>query len=185
MEETDEGLLLDAAAGDIDALRKLYDRYRTRLMTYALYAVGNRALAEDLLQEAFIRIHRHAGEFDPGRRFSAWAYAITANLCRDELRRSRRRRRLGLSTEAVPEGVEPAARTASPRADAAGREFRDRLGAEVAALPPEQREVIALRFLESMPYAEIAGVLGIPLGTVQSRLHAGVRVLRERLRDFV
>jgi len=184
MDRTDEGLLADAAAGNVGALRELYDRYRTRLMTYALYAVGDRALAEDVLQEAFIRIHRHAGDFDPGKRFSAWAYAITANLCRDEIRKAGRRRRLGFRAEGVFGAVEPVARTASPRADAAGREFRDRLVAEVAALPHEQREVVALRFLESMPYAEIAGVLGIPMGTVQSRLHAGVRALRDRLAEF-
>lgn len=184
MDRSDEELLADVAGGDVPSLRELYERHRVRLMTYAYYAVGNRAQAEDLLQEAFIRIYRHAGEFDPGKRFSSWAYAITANLCRDELRKAWRRRRLGLRVDVDAGETQAPARTPSPRADAAGREFRDRLGREVAALPPEQREVVALRFLESMSYTEIAGVLGCPLGTVQSRLHAGVRALRERLGEF-
>jgi len=184
MDRPDEELLANVAGGDVASLRELYERYRVRLMTYAYYAVGNRAQAEDVLQEAFIRIYRHAGEFEPGKRFSAWAYAITANLCRDELRKSWRRRRLGFRADVDANEVQAPARTISPRADAAGREFRDRLGAEVAALPPEQREVIALRFLESLSYAEIAAVVGCPLGTVQSRIHAGVKALREKLGEF-
>ena len=184
MDRTDEELLANAAGGEVASLRELYERYRVRLMTCAYYAVGNRAQAEDVLQEAFIRIYRHAGEFDPAKRFSAWAYAITANLCRDELRKSWRRRRLGFRAEVDTNEAEAPARTISPRADAAGREFRDRLGAEVAALSPEQREVIALRFIGALSYAEIAGVLGCPLGTVQSRIHSGVKALRERLGEF-
>jgi RNA polymerase sigma-70 factor, ECF subfamily len=184
MDRPDEELLANVAGGDVASLRELYERYRVRLMTYAYYAVGNRTAAEDLLQEAFIRIYRHAGEFEPGKRFSAWAYAITANLCRDELRKSWRRRRLGFRADVDANEVEAPSRAISPRAAAAGSEFRDRLGAEVAALPPEQREVITLRFLEALSYAEIAGVIGCPLGTVQSRIHAGVKALRERLGEF-
>lgn len=184
MDTRDEELLAKVAGGDVASLRELYERYRVRLMTYAYYAMGNRAQAEDVLQEAFIRIYRHAGDFEPGKRFSAWAYAITANLCRDELRKSWRRRRLGLRVDVDANEADAPARTISPRADASGREFRDRLGAEVAALPPGQREAVALRFLESLSYEEIAGILGCPLGTVQSRIHAGVKALRERLGEF-
>lgn len=184
MDGTDEELLARVAGGDVASLRELYNRYRVRLMTYAYYAVRSRDQAEELLQEAFIRIYRHAGEFEPGKRFSSWAYAITANLCRDELRKSWRRRKLGLRTEVDASEEQTPSRAPSPRAEAAGREFRERLGEEVAALPPEQREVVALRFLDALSYAEIAEVLGCPLGTVQSRLHAAVRALRERLGEF-
>lgn len=181
---TDEELLARVAGGDVASLRELYDRYRVRLMTYAYYAVRSRDLAEELLQEAFIRIYRHAGEFEPGKRFSSWAYAITANLCRDELRKAWRRRKLGFRPEVDAGEERTPAPGPSPRAEAAGREFRERLGREVAALPPEQREAVALRFLEGLSYAEIAEVLGCPLGTVQSRLHAAVRALRDRLGEF-
>ena len=92
--------------------------------------------------------------------------------------------RRGLRDDVDAGDVQAPAPGASPGARAAGREFLDRLVEEVAKLPPEQREVVALRFLESLSYAEIAEALGCPLGTVQSRLHAGVRALREKLGGF-
>jgi len=185
VEARDEELAERTAAGDRAALRALYERYKGRLLTYAFYVLGNRAAAEDVLQETFLRVLRHAGRFDPSRRFSAWVYSIAANLCRDELRRGMRRRDIaaplpeGRTAEGAP-GREP-----SPRRRAAGREFAERLRIEIAALTPEQREVITLRFLDSMKYGEIAEALGCPLGTVQSRLHAGLKSLRERLREFL
>lgn len=184
MEERDEVLIGRVAGGDVSSLRTLYERYRGRLMTYAYYALGNRAQAEDVLQETFIRAFRHARDFDPGRRFSSWIYTIAANLCRDEMRRTMRRRAWGLRDLPETAVAEAPAAGPSPRAGAAGREFRERLLSELAALPPEQREVIALRFLESMSYAEIAEAVGCPLGTVQSRLHAAVKALRARLGEY-
>jgi len=184
MELRDEELLLRVAEGDLSSMGALYDRYKARLMTYASYVLGDRAAAEDTLQETFVRVFRHAGRFDQGKRFSTWIYSIAANLCRDELRRMKRRRTimLPLLTDAA-EG-HATGRTASPLRGAAGREFTERLRTAISALSPEQREVIALHYLDSMRYAEIAEVAGCPLGTVQSRMHAGLKILREQLKDF-
>ncbi|MDD5557796.1 MAG: RNA polymerase sigma factor [bacterium] len=184
METGDEELMGAVAAGDCGALRALYDRYRARIMSYAFYALGDRGRAEDILQETFIRVFRHAGRFRPGERFSTWAYAIAANLCRDEMRRLRRRRGINAPVPPGPAGERRAPAAESPRRLAAAGEAADRLAAEIAALPGEQREVLALRFIEGMRYAEIAAALRIPIGTVQSRLHAGVRALRARLTEF-
>jgi RNA polymerase sigma-70 factor, ECF subfamily len=180
----DEELLLRVVEGDLSSLGALYDRYKSRLMTYASYVLGDRAAAEDILQETFVRVFRHAGRFDQGKRFSSWIYAIAANLCRDELRRMARRRNLTLPLLRDASEGHAAGRTTSPLRGAAGREFTERLREELGALSPEQREVIALRYLDSMKYAEIAEIAGCPLGTVQSRLHAGLKILRERLKDF-
>lgn len=184
MEVKDEELLREVAEGDHSSLRVLYDRYTSRLMTYASYVLGDRAAAEDVVQETFLRVFRHAGRFDQDKRCSTWIYSIAANLCRDELRRMKRRRNFTLPLlRDVSEG-HAAGRMTSPLRGAAGREFTERLREELGALPPEQREVIALRYLDSMKYAEIAEIAGCPLGTVQSRLHAGLKILRERLKDF-
>jgi RNA polymerase sigma-70 factor (ECF subfamily) len=185
VEARDEELLARVAGGDISSLRMLYERYKSRLMTYACYVLGTRASAEDVVQETFLRVFRHAGRFDPERRFSAWVYAIAANLCRDELRRNARRRAIAVPFPPGRTADSAAGKEDSPLRGAAGREFAERLRAEIADLAPEQREVIALRYLDSMKYHEIAEALGCPLGTVQSRLHAGLKVLRERLRDFL
>jgi len=185
MEVRDEELLRQVAEGDHSSLRALYDRYKSRLMTYASYMLGDRAAAEDVVQETFLRVFRHAGRFDQGKRCSTWIYSIAANLCRDELRRMVRRRNLTLPLLGDASEGHAAGRMTSPLRGAAGREFTGRLREELSALSAEQREVIVLRYLDSMKYAEIAEIAGCPLGTVQSRLHAGLKILRERLKDFL
>ncbi len=184
MEVRDEELLRQLAEGDHSCLRALYDRYKSRLMTYAFYMLGDRSAAEDAVQETFLRVFRHARRFDQRKRCSTWIYSIAANLCRDELRRMARRRDIALPLPGGASEGHAAGRVTSPLRGAAGREFAGRLREELNALSAEQREVIALRYLDSMKYAEIAEIAGCPLGTVQSRLHAGLKILRERLRDF-
>jgi RNA polymerase sigma-70 factor (ECF subfamily) len=184
MEARDEELLLAVADGDPAPLRALYDRYKSRLMTYAFYVLGDRAIAEDVVQETFVRVFKHAKRFDNAKRFSTWIYSITANLCRDELRKRARRRDFTLPLLHEPAEARAAGREAAPLRAAAGKEFAGRLRDELAALSAEQREVIVLRFIDSMAYAEIAEIAGCPLGTVQSRLHAALKILRERLREF-
>lgn len=184
MEARDEELLQRIADGDPAPLRVLYERYKSRLMTYASYVLGDRAAAEDVSQETFLRVFRHAGRFDRTKRFSTWIYSIAANLCRDELRKRARRRDFALPLlREAPEG-HAGERVAAPLRAALGREFTMRLRGELGALSAEQREVIVLRFIDSMSYAEIAEIAGCPLGTVQSRLHAALKVLRERLKEF-
>lgn len=183
MEQRDEDLVVRVAEGDLASLRELYDRYRVRLMTYASYVLGDRGRAEDVLQETFIRVYRNAWRFESSRRFSPWVYALTANLCRDELRKRLRRPDV-MAPVALEDVVRTLPGTSVPASrDAAAREFAERLRAELETLPPEQREVIVLRFLDGMKYAEIARVVGRPVGTVQSRLHAALKALRERLAD--
>jgi RNA polymerase sigma-70 factor (ECF subfamily) len=184
MEERDEDLLPRIADGDPAPLRTLYDRYKSRLMTYASYVLGDRATAEDVVQETFLRVFRHAWRFDRAKRFSTWIYSIAANLCRDELRKRARRRDLTLPLFREPLEGRGVGRMAPPLRVALGREFATRLREELSALSAEQREVVVLRFIDSMTYAEIAEIAGCPLGTVQSRLHAALKILRERLKEF-
>lgn len=184
MEARDEELLLGIARGDPLALKTLYDGYKSRLMTYASYVLGDRAAAEDAVQETFLRVFRHARRFDPAKRCSTWIYSIAANLCRDELRKRARRRDITLPLLHEPTEGHAAGRMASPLRAAAGREFATRLREELGALSAGQREAVVLRFIDSMTYAEIAEIAGCPLGTVQSRLHAALKILRERLGEF-
>jgi RNA polymerase sigma-70 factor (ECF subfamily) len=164
--ESDEELMAAIARGEERALGALVDRYAARLHAFLLRVTGNRDDADDLLQDAWIRVARGAPGFDRGRRARPWLYGIAANLARDLHRR--RGVRLRAAHEIRSEPPPPAPRPLD-RID-----LRERL----ARLPERLREVLVLRFYDDLDEAEMAEALGIPRGTVKSRLHGAIRALR-------
>ena len=157
-------------AGDEAALAELLDRYRARLHSFLTRRAGD-AVAEDLFQETWIRVVRAKHRFDPKRRFSTWMYQIANNLCRD---RARRREVEGRYRDQV---MQDALHDPARRAPPALAERLD-MRARVDALPDRLREVVVLRYFQELPEADIAEAVGIPRGTVKSRLHAAIRALR-------
>lgn len=186
MASADEQLIQRCRQGDPAALEELLARYRNRLMAFIYSVVRDHHLAEDIFQETFLRVYRQAGRFREGASFKTWLYAIAVNLCRDELRKSKRRPEVSLETETSAEdGARPrrmadliAGREPGPRDEAGGREIEAILQGELSGLSEEHRQVIILSRLEGLKYREIARVLGIPFGTVRSRLHYGLEQLR-------
>jgi len=152
---TDEVLVAQVAAGDEAALRALMRRWE-RPLAHVIYRHTGGRDVEDLYQDTWWRVVRGAPQFDAGRRFSTWLFQIAINCCRDWYRRR------------PPEAAESAEGSApvDEHTDAA---------LDVAALlrhlAEPQREVVVLRYLRGMSEEEMAGVLGIPRGTVKSRLH--------------
>lgn len=142
-------------------------------MAYRL--TGNEADAQDLVQEVLLRVRRGLSAYRPGS-MEGWLSRITTNAFLDEVRRRRRR-----PVEALP--PEPGLAGASP--DAAGElaatVLPDELQAALRALPEEFRVAVVLSDVVGLPYAEIAEHLGVPVGTVRSRIHRGRRALREAL----
>src|SRR5262245_25638780 len=157
-------------AGDSEALAALIERYRGPLYAFLWRRAGEGA--DDLFQESWIRVTRARDRFDRSRRFSTWLFQIANNLCRDRWRRldARRRALEGLREEARAAGRDSAAPPALPPERALIR--------RLDALPERLREVLVLRHYHELGEAEIAEVLGIPRGTVKSRLHAAVRAAR-------
>lgn len=155
-------------AGDEQALDRLLRAHYERLHALCRRLTGNEADADDATQEALIAIARGlaAGRFDGRSRFSTWAYRVATNACFDELRRRRRR------PEPTPDTVVETAdgRAVSP-ADAATA--RVDVDAALSRLTPDFRAAVVLRDLCQLDYAEIAEVLGIPPGTVRSRIARG------------
>ena len=162
--------------GDDRAFTRLVDRYRVKLCRFIQRMIGDRERAEDLVQETFLRIHRHLPRFDATRCFSTWAYAIATNLARNELRNRSR------SPLRFPESSgmrhDPAARRmefpdASTRPDTVYRQRQLRLLVDdtVARLAPVYREVFVRRELRGQSYQEIAIATRCNLGTVKSRLN--------------
>lgn len=181
-EAEDAAIVRRVLAGDEGAYGLLVERYGRRLFWSCLRLLGDPDEAEDVVQESFVRAYQHLAEYDPARRFYTWIFAIARNRCLNLLRRRKTWgfRRIDPGGEAHDE----AAAAASPPSaagpelvspdDAAagveGRELADALAACLATLPEEQRECFDLRHGEEFAYAEIAAVVGVPVGTVMSRL---------------
>lgn len=183
----DEHLFERYRSGETAALRLLIDRHHDDLMRFLLRLTGDRQAAEDAFQEAFLQIHIAADTFDASRRFRPWLFTIAANKARDILRRKGRRRTVELS---APVGGAAAGGGSGggevsfvdlmeidiPAPDAAQdrRERDHQVQRVVDGMPEALREILLLAYFQRLSYAQIAEELGIPLGTVKSRLHAAV-----------
>ena len=163
-------------AGDERAFGEILQRYRSRLLRFIYRMIGDRERAEDLVQEAFIRIHRHLHRFDSTRKFSTWAYTIASNLAKNELR-NRSRNPLVYYQSARARGDEDQRplqfedATSRPDDMYANRHLKELVDATVERLSPAHREVFVLRELQGKSYEEIAAVTQCNLGTVKSRLN--------------
>lgn len=180
VEASDEAVFERFLDGDASAYRTLIERYHDDLLRFLTRLVGDRAAAEDLFQETFLQIHQSAHTFDTERRFRPWLFTIAANKGRDHLRKRMRQRTVELS--APLRGSDGAASFVDllevdvPSPDAAMDAIeRDQLvQTALSRLQPALREVLLLAYFQRLSYQQIAEDLGIPLGTVKSRMHAAV-----------
>jgi RNA polymerase sigma-70 factor (ECF subfamily) len=180
----DAEILAEIAQGDCGRFDVLVDRYKVRLTSYLAHRVPDRHRAEDLAQEAFLRMFRSArtGGYSGRAAVCTWLFTIADNCATDCLRASGRQR-LALESDMAVErsdgrsGVLDRFVSADldPADAAAYRESQDRADALLASLPEEQRRVVALKILGGLTLAEVAEVVGCPVGTVKSRLLYGLR----------
>ncbi len=179
---SDDVLLGRAARGDKDAFTLLYRRYERPVFGVLFRLAGQRALAEEWLQESFTRVWLAAATHDPARgAVRPWIYAIAVNTARTELSRKRHRtRHVSIEDAAldIPDahGGEP---RLAERLD--GQKQADVLAAALRELPDYLREVVVLRCSRELSFAEIAAVTGAPQGTLKSRFHRAVAALRVRI----
>ncbi len=173
--ESDDDIARRIRRRDPHAFDAFFERFGGPLLHYLAGMTRDRMLAEDLVQETVLRVHRHIGRYEERGTFRAWVYRIATNLALTELRRRSR----------APAPLDAAAlEHADPHApDIEGALAAEQgarvLGDGLAALPDAHRAVLLLRVREEMDLAAIAGALGIPVGTVKSRIHHAVRRLRE------
>jgi len=187
-DRSDAELLRDHLAGDPDAFDRLMSRYADELFGFVLRFVNNAAVAEDLVQEAFVQVHLSAATFDERRAFKPWIYTIAANKARDYLRSRGRRQMQSLDSTGASDDGPSVADSLEANVPAAADELdadeqRERVRALVAGMPEHLRTVLLLGYFQQLPYAEIAEILQIPVGTVKSRLHAAVTHLADRWRN--
>lgn len=155
-------------------------RYSDVVYNMAFRLTGDDEEARDLAQDVLIRLHKGLGKYREGN-FEGWLYRTTVNAFRDRLRKRKRLREDDLPDEPTARlGVAPDVEETVQRG-----ELADVVQAALVKLPPEYREAVVLRDLEGRSYEEIAEVLGVPAGTVRSRIHRGREALRQLLKDYV
>lgn len=167
-------------AGDEGAFRGLLEKYGDSIFNLARRLTGSAEDAEDLAQETFLRAYTRLGDFRVGARFHPWLYTIALNLCRNHLRRRAVLRwvPLGSGRGEGPQGpVDRPASSPDPEQALLEQEAEGRLRKAVAALPLKYREVFLLRQAQGLTYDEIVEATGLPLGTVEVRLHRARRRL--------
>jgi RNA polymerase sigma-70 factor (ECF subfamily) len=172
----DPELAAATLAGDDRAFTVLADRYHGRLLNFVHRMIGDRARAEDLVQETFVRVHKHLHRYDQNRKFSTWAYTIAGNLAKNELRNRSRNPMVLFQTlkknwDADHRPLEWEDPRYKPDDLYAKRDLKAKVEEVVALLPDHHREVFVLRELEGKTYEEIAEITGCNLGTVKSRLN--------------
>jgi len=163
-------------AGDPRAYGQIVARYQVRLLNFVYRMIGDRERAEDLVQEAFLRVHRHLERFDRSRKFSTWVYTIASNLAKNELRNRSRSPFISFEQarprdEANTRPVDFEDRANRPDDLYERRQLRQLVDETVSRLTPHHREVFVLRELEGKSYEEIADIMHCNLGTVKSRLN--------------
>jgi RNA polymerase sigma-70 factor (ECF subfamily) len=163
-------------AGTDRAFDELVDRYQKRLLNFVYRTIGDRDRAEDLVQEVFIRVHRHLHRFDPTKKFSTWIYTIASNLAKNELRNRSRSPLVLFQTirkhwEADHRPLQFEDPHHRPEDLYRKRHLRELVEWAVTQLPTHHRSVFVLRELEGKTYEEIAEITHCNLGTVKSRLN--------------
>ncbi|MBI3098778.1 MAG: sigma-70 family RNA polymerase sigma factor [Planctomycetes bacterium] len=189
MDDTNDATLFARfLLGDESMFAALVSKYEQPLFNFLLRRLGNSALAQEAFQETFVRVYRSRHTWQKGRPFRPWLYTIALNVAWRTLARESRHRahRLPDSDSSTGgEGPVPAATVPASSTETERRELSDRIRRAVDTLPEAQREVFVMVEVDGLTQPEIAEVLGVPLGTVKSRLHYAARALRSSLVDLM
>jgi len=184
---SDTELLRRHLEGDREAFAILVKRYRRELYNFLVRFTGDTSLADDVFQEAFLQLHISAATFDPAKRLKPWLFTIAANKARDAMRSRTRRQAAPLDASVAGSDDERtsyaslmAANIPAPEESLSNQETRQAVRNIVDEMPENLRVVLLLNYFHEFPYKEIAEMLGVPLGTVKSRLHAAVKYFAVR-----
>jgi len=186
---SDEDLMGRAAVDDERAFAELVKRYQGRVTNLISRVLNDRECSDDLAQEVFVRVYVHRRNYRRGAKFSTWLFTIAANLAKNEIRR-RVRRRNWFSLDALQEALSDSTMVLADRSEgqetALQREqLQGVIGKAIAAVPEKYRLALVLRDVEGLAYEEIGQVLGIPGGTVRSRINRARGMLKRKLQPLL
>jgi RNA polymerase sigma-70 factor, ECF subfamily len=189
-DEADEALMVAYQQGDVRAFEILLTRHRKPIFNFIFRFVGSRELAEDLLQETFLRVIKGVEAYKRQAKFTTWLYTIARNLCVDQSRRAKHRKAQSLDAplSSSPDSatlldVIPAEQMGSDR-KAINKELHARLHHALTQLSEDQREVFLMREFLDLPFKDIADVVGVPENTVKSRMRYALEKLRLELEEY-
>ena len=180
MGEGDAGLVRAHLAGDPDAFRRLYEKYKDKVFASAYRIVGEPEAAADLTQEIFVKLYRELAAFKFESRFSTWLFRVAVNHAINKANEIERHGRIREKIGREGRG--------DPGQTGAGKPFDEAVQAAIQGLSPKLRAIVGLRYLEGLSYEEIAEVLEVSIGTVKSRLflaHETLRPLLDKLEEPV
>jgi len=188
-DDSDESLMLRYRDGDVRAFEVLVNRHRRPIFNFVLRFVRDTAVAEDMMQETFLRLVKSADSYERQAKFTTWLYTIARNLCVDQSRRAKHRRAQSLD---APVGDEEgmalvemvAAEQIGQDRRAISKELAGKMKTAIEALPDEQREIFLLREVSDLQFNEIAEIVGVPENTVKSRMRYALEKLREALGEY-
>lgn len=186
----DRELVARAQKGDRAAFRTLFERYSRRAYSLAFGVVRNPDDALDVVQDAFIKAHRHLDKFEGQASFYTWLYRIVMNLAIDHIRKNRRQKVVDFSDGTLDEGglgeesLIPRIVGGNPGRAMLDREIRDRIAVALDELSDNHRAVLVMRELEGLSYEEMAQAMGCSKGTIMSRLFHARRNMQKRLVDL-
>lgn len=186
----DHDLVAAARKGDRDAFRTLFERYHRRALGLALGVVRSQDDALDVVQDAFIKAHKHLDKFEGNSSFYTWLYRIVMNLAIDHLRKHRRVKPVELDEQTLEEGATddallPKLLGGNPGRALLDKEIRARIDQALGELSDNHRAVLVMRELEGMSYEEMAQAMGCSKGTIMSRLFHARKNMQRQLVDLV
>ncbi len=186
---SDEDLMARVAEDDERAFTELVRRFQGRVMNLVSRVLNDRNCADDLAQEVFVRVFVHRRNYRRGSKFSTWLFTIAANLAKNEIRRRVRRRNwfsLDALTEMLNDSIiQLADPTEGSEAGLEREQLQGEVGRAIATVPEKYRLALVLRDIEGLSYEEIAEVLGVPGGTVRSRINRARSMLKRKLQPLL
>lgn len=187
--DPDRDLVARCKKGQPAAFDMLVRKYQDRVLNLAIRFLHEREIAEETAQDVFVAVYKHIKEFQGNSKFSTWLFRIVANHCHNKAKYLRRRKHK--QTESLDAPIEtddgdmqrqvPDEPGHSPEDLSVRRDINERIQEAISCLDEDHRVIVLLRDVEDMSYEEIGEILGLPEGTVKSRLHRARNELRERL----
>jgi len=187
-ETSSEELMAKIATGDEGAFEILVDRHQGSILNIIYRYIGDRTQAKDLAQEVLIRVWKSAETYRPEAKFTTWLYRITANLCFNELKSSRRKKWFSFhqSHDQSGDTIEETLSDGAPSAEdlLIEKERSRQISDALRSLPDNQRMALVLKRYDDLSYAEIAQIIGCSVSAVESLLVRAKRTLQEKLKNF-